>query len=307
MQIDSITQVINHFHLNPGEHNELKKQLRQIQKKIHPDTNGGDFSSEYEKSQFHDVEEAIKFIDNSKNNVILSNKEKDAAVDLVSTIKEFLVPAITESAQQNVEQSAISKLDRCLEHIRTPLGVPRVALSALSAAVTSVWAFPGVVSTHPVLGKLLKVSSVRFSYFWLSLLLITVLVWVRSWYQEGKHKGIVSALRTEHYQNDIFIGFMENIRYRPGSISFSKDDLIHYIRFPTIKYEFYKQPFRQVLNRQLFNRLSIPPIDLEPAECAAELILRRLLKRHVIQLTASRGLSDVYEVPNFESSEWPHP
>jgi hypothetical protein len=306
MQIDNTKQIIEIFNLQPGDNNDLKRQLRRIQKRVHPDANGGDFSSEEEEQYFHRIEEAILALETSLESRQSTLVQSDSTQELVKLLRDIVAPAVAQSTQQSIEQSAISCLDRSISQIKAPLGFPRIALSTLSVAITAIWAFPGTISSHPVLGRLINITSSRFLYVWLGTLVITSCVWLRSWYQESKHKRTLSALRTEQYQNALFLRFMETIRYGVGDPAFTKDLLIDYIRNPyehDSKYYQYMNPYRYRIRFAIHNLFSIAPIDLEPAESAADLLLTRLLKRDVIQLQHSKGLSDRYMVPNFDPFE----
>lgn len=59
----TIEEIKKEFRINSNDISEIRKELRDIVKEIHPDKNEGKFKSDTDESKYHKTLKAIEFLD----------------------------------------------------------------------------------------------------------------------------------------------------------------------------------------------------------------------------------------------------
>ena len=62
MKYKSIDEIIKDFGINSTDIGDIKKELRQILKDIHPDKNGDRFKSKLDEINYHKILSALEFL-----------------------------------------------------------------------------------------------------------------------------------------------------------------------------------------------------------------------------------------------------
>ena len=96
MNFQNILQIKEKFNLESDDVSEIKKQLLEILKPIHPDNNGGNFNSENDKEKFNLLTEALDFLKdvNKQESLIQWNKNNYI---IKSDTENYLIQAEKEN------------------------------------------------------------------------------------------------------------------------------------------------------------------------------------------------------------------
>jgi hypothetical protein len=110
---------------------EIRSRLRSMQGTIHPDKNEGAFASNEDKERFHQLNKAIDYIDSQapgRDLVPIS-----AVTDLTRAVTE-LVKAQSSSTYNRLSE----QVSNSVEAYRSKFRIPKIALSAISAAIAAI-------------------------------------------------------------------------------------------------------------------------------------------------------------------------
>lgn len=328
MDFKTIEEIISHFKLNNKEVEEIKKELRNIRKNIHPDKTQGEFKNNEDKDIFNNIQQALDFLDQQAFTTLPATKNDITA--LTTVLKEF---ALTR--KETLDSEAISKRDSVLtskiqESINTFHKLhttPKITGVIITSVVTALWAFPSIVKTHPLLSVLYDFNK-EFTIIWLFCLIITSFFWLKIKKIEKIDKEIKQNFKLESTQNYIFSLFIKWMHATDKGYEFldekhvyhfCKDDLI---RFLLTRYEILQSYLRNTDNLRyyeiirkisdfeddsnklnykkkptlLFNYLPVPgEINMEIAQLICDLIIDRLNAKEVIIKSKEKSLSDYYE------------
>tara|TARA_R110001599_G_scaffold1454_4_gene7057 strand:+ start:36491 stop:37339 length:849 start_codon:yes stop_codon:yes gene_type:complete len=266
------------FGIEEESMDELRSKLRSIQAEYHPDKNGGSFYDEYSESKYHELDEAISYIDSiSKNNSELVTIS--AVTDLTKAVTAMVTAQNIVSSKDTLLSSEIN---RSIESYRSRLKTPRIALTALTVGISAIWMFPNTVKEHPVLSKFINFDSMTANIAWLNMLIFAVGFWVITWRREELTKERRESLKTESVQNRLFTSFISSLDRE----TFTLEDFVEFIMFRHGRYR--SAPF------VLFSSSS--RIDSPLAHATAEVILERALKRKAITSRNSGSISTVYQI-----------
>lgn len=202
----SVDQIKDRFNLHQITNVvELRQELRRLLAEIHPDKSGGNFESIEKQELYFEISGAIDYLDGvltSSNTLIPINDLKNLITLLRSEEK---VNSPFETAEQEFSKS----LNRSMLSIGPKFIVPKITVSAIAAAITAIWLFPSIVTTHPVLNKYVDVNANVFSLLWLYSLLFALTSWITLKGIEVSQKRFKSRLSLSSFQNKIFSDFIE--------------------------------------------------------------------------------------------------
>ena len=248
MDFNSIDEIISHFDFAVKDSEEVKKELRNLIKEIHPDKNKGDFRSDEDKAFFHEIQAALNYLEKADQSVSLSTQSEikaltKALTDLALTKK---VETIAESVEKT-NSSLTTKLQDSITSFHRLNSSPKITGILATAIITALWAFPSVIKDHPLL-KFLYHHNKEFTLFWVLSLVVMGMLWVKIKSSEKHDKQIKSSYKLESTQNNIFNLFIRwmvsnyinfEIKNHKRVITFSKDDLINFLttRFKTLQRE----------------------------------------------------------------------
>lgn len=301
MQFTDIEQVKRKFRVDGTTLEEIRKQLRQLLKEVHPDTNHGSFASQEDEKKYHQIKDAISFID--------EQRPKDTSIALRSEIHELLLEIrkiVPKTAQVDFERKLDTIIENDIKMFKMKHKFPKITTAVISAVISALWLFPNSIRGHPILSRFIDLQSPFFAAFWFLCLLFTASYWLVTAYQENREKQFKKYLKLETVQNQIFRDFLRFQTYKPKDEStdtvkkFEKDDLIRYIR----NFESIENPIlrlgKERLTIQLQRNVKLHylggHIDTELAQSLADTILQRILLKGVIEKDLKKSLSDIYIV-----------
>ncbi len=272
----SLEQIREDFQIIDENPETIRAKLRIKMSSIHPDHTGGSFANKKDEKLFHKLSAAIEFID---------NRDKNGALVSVSAVTE-LTKAVTEliKAQSSVAENTLS--DQIKDHIqsyRSRFKFPKIALSAITVALTAVWIFPNTIKDHPILGKFFDTEDIRFRFAWLFVLLFTVMFWIMVWIKEERQREFQESLKTEMVQNKLFREFLRYFKKN----NFSIEELVDFL----IK-RYSRRYYSPILPFFGDHR----EITISMAHTIAEAIIKRALSRQAIKKESIGQISETYRI-----------
>lgn len=274
MDFENIQQIQQAFNLTEDNAEGLRKQLRNLQASLHPDKHGGDFASPIDKEMFIQIEDAIRFLDEKQH-------EQTALVPL-STVLE-LVKIIRDSsppAYRASDELLSAQISSQIKEIKTQNIEQKITLTAVTTVLTAIWLFPSTIKDNPFLGYITAdpMQKTLFTGLWLASLVATGLFWIKTWRGEDRQKRVYSSLRTENFQNQLFLeyyasSFGNGVRHQDV---FTKAEFMYFLssRNPM------KPPSDMLLNIEL---------DPELQQSLADVIFARAENNEVIKKVTKKG------------------
>ena len=271
------------FDIQEESMDDLRLKLRSMQTEYHPDKNGGEFVDVDSERKYHELDKAISYIDStSKNNSDL------VTISAVTDLTKAVTAMVTAQNEVSSKDTLLSsEINRSIKNYSSRLKTPRIALTAITVAISAIWIFPNTVKEHPVLSKFINFESMITNAAWFYMLILAIGFWVITWRREEQTKAHQESLKTESVQNRLFTSFIDSF----DSDAFTLEDFVEFImyRHGGYRYERYRSPLFF-----LFNGSS--RIDSPLAHATAEVILERAIKRKAITSRDSGSISTVYQV-----------
>lgn len=149
----SIVDIINEFGLKAqgADFEEVRDELRKIMSSVHPDRNGGNFSSEEDKSRFLRAQEALRFLE--------LNAHAGSALIPVShlpAVISALSQALTTTSSSNANTLQLNYMPDARARISRRYTLPKIGSGVFAAATGFLVAFSDKFDKHPLLGPLLN-------------------------------------------------------------------------------------------------------------------------------------------------------
>lgn len=306
MKFNSIEEIKDHFEIDVDDSEELKNCLLEIIKKIHPDKNGGEFRTKADEKYYHEIQDAIEYLDNI-NNLLVTKEELSSITQILKDIIPIHQNRISENylVLENKIQSSIKFYKS--KHL-----FPKITTSAIALILTSIWLFPESVSKHPVLKNYLNTSDTSFGLIWFLSLLLCAITWVLLKMVETRNNDLKKGLSLETNMNKIFTRFVDysyHGKIADGYFYFTKDELIEFI----ISYDFKKDSL--IIKRRTKNFLNLykeffekflllnHDVDLDLVQSVSEVIIEKGLQKKVIKKVDSYSINDTFktkkEEPNY--------
>lgn len=331
MNFDSIENITRHFELESNEKSKIKKDLKNLLKKVHPDKNNGEFRDENDQKKYLEIHSALEFIDKNISQTSLVKKNEITA--LTQVIEKLVSTKKNKKSVDIIKEKGVflnNKLQDSIQEFHKKNSTPRITGVIATVIVTTIWAFPNIVKNHPLLSVLYKFNR-EFTIIWLFSLFVFGLLWLKIKTLEKKDEEIKKSYKLESKQNYIFNLFIiwlksdyrnYEVRDEKRVVKFSKDDLIDFL---ITKYEVLQRNLNgkgneesyeienlirtlekegRLVNRtknsfmlQKYKDLFPKPgeIDFEIAHLICDLIIDRLNAKEAIKVINSKKLSDIYE------------
>ena len=223
MKYKSIDEIIKDFGINSTDIGDIKKELRQILKDIHPDKNGDRFKSKLDEINYHKILSALEFFE--QEFALVTKAELTA---LTTIIKDSSSP-LKEQKQIEVLDK---KIDALIKTYKDSNYTPKISSAVISVIITFLWLFPTTIKEHPVLSRLILPNSLIFTIVWFYSLFITGGYWLLTKRRENRIEEATKKLNLESIQNRLFDIFVKsNLADKETEcINFSKDDLISFLK-----------------------------------------------------------------------------
>jgi len=212
MPFNTIQDIQREFRLTISSPDELRKKLQELRASLHPDRHGGSFRSEEDKEQFLKIGEALDFLDrytgdNEGQHLALMPVETINA--LVEVIRDIVPSAHSVISPESVTGRHLEELiNQHNKEIKTRSLYPKLTASAVATAFTVAWAFPSIISEHPILRQYVEVSSLQFVSMWGASVVLMALTWYAAKVVEARHKEFANRLQTEFFQDQLFGEFL---------------------------------------------------------------------------------------------------
>lgn len=272
----SLQMIKDQFGIETESIDSVRSELRTMLVKLHPDKNGGNFVDENCKKNYHEIDDAITFIDGlSKKNFELVTIS--AVTDLTKAVTAMVE---THSKLSSKETQLSSEIDRSIENYSSRIKTPRIALTAITVVISAIWLFPNTVEDHPVLSKLISFDNIITNAVWLDMLILAAAFWVITWRKEERNKNFQESLKTESVQNRIFNDFINNFK---GDV-FTLEEFVDFIKGGSEGHS-----ISHLLNGSR-------EIDSTLAHATAEVILERALKKNALTSYNSNSISTMYRI-----------
>ncbi|ENV94362.1 hypothetical protein F937_03772 [Acinetobacter calcoaceticus ANC 3680] len=273
----SLQMIKDQYGIDEESIHTLRSKLRSMQAQYHPDKNGGRFCDEDSERKYRELDEAVSYIDSiSKNNFDLITIS--AVTDLTKAVTAMVT---AQNEVSNKETQLSSEIGRSIENYSLRLKTPKIALTAITVAISAIWMFPNTVKEHPVLSRFINFESIMISAIWFDMLLITVIFWLMAWRKEELNKELQESLKTESVQNRLFTNFVNNI----DSGIFTLEEFVEFIMHSHKNRSLNFLPFIGSIR-----------IDSSLAHATAEVILERAIKRNALKSYNSGSISTKYQI-----------
>lgn len=201
----STEQIVKALRLvsQPDDFDGLKRELRTKLAELHPDKNGGAFSSPEDEGRYNGVSSAYEFVN-------LATRESTALIPvtqlpaIIKAVRDAqLAPTQLQVGQLRAECREESRLDT---HNRYAL--PRIGSGVFAAICASLFTFSGSLAEHPVLGTLAK--STTFQVSLLVLAGYAGMFFLLTWVRERREDALADYLMSEKARREIFDQILRN-------------------------------------------------------------------------------------------------
>jgi hypothetical protein len=302
MNYTNIDDIKSDFGLQTEDISEIKTQLKELLKNIHPDINGGDqFKSKLDEINYKKIIAALEYL--NQNFSIVPTSE----LTVLATILKDGMPAKKEEDQaKNLEK----KTDKIIKAYYKSNLTPKISSTIFAAITTYIWFFPNIITDHPVLSKYFSPEAVMdnlvFTGIWFCSLIFTASYWAVLKRREEKIKDATRKLNIESVQNELFESFTRTKKYiakkeEAKFLTFSKDELItHLTELDIFNLQYNPRRLRssRPITAFLFSFSVFPNrnIELDFAQTLADIIVERAKRKNLIQLEQDNNLSDTYKL-----------
>jgi len=190
--------------------------------------------------------------------------------------------------QTFLQQNITSKTKDAINNLKTKFNITLIPLSIFTGIFTFILAFPNTILENSILKKIdviIKfINSDFFIWLWLSLFIISIVVWCISFFSKEKMKKKLSELTLESKQNELFNSFINSGNHN----LFSKDNFTKYISGQLKGIGI----FKKIINKFLISIVTIMDISQD----ISNLIVNKAIKKEIIVVVNTNCLFDLYLV-----------
>jgi hypothetical protein len=253
----------------------VRDALRQEIARVHPDRNGGSFTSNAEATRFHDLNAALEFCNRPPSTALVPIQDIPA---LVAAVRQALAPEATvaTSAQQRAEHREVGRRE-----VHEQVLLPRIGSGIFSGVCGALLTFAGELKDNVILGPMLATPDARA--FLAMMFFGSGILFIWTWWSEQRQNARLEWLATDEGRREILARTLRSAdHHRGASTRFAYSDVIDAIRD----------------DRRSPLLLLLPPSRISPtaAERLANLHLEELERRGIIKKTSGPSLDPEYEV-----------
>jgi hypothetical protein len=291
MEYTNLKQIKQDFSITEDSPAEIRKEVIKRMSLMHPDKNNGKFKSEKEEQEYLRLGSAATFLDEQ-----MRNQEALIPVDKVTELIKSVSTLAIKNRESDSSEKLRIKIDNSIDRLKQQNQTPIVTSTIVSGILTIIWAFPSIVSEHPVLNKIISISDpssyLMFSAIWIYCLCFTAFIWIRLRNIERKDADLKKRLNLQSIQNDLLKRFIKNIKIsNEGKEDFSKAE---FISFLMDNFSYSRRLSRSFPAYLFFGRGN--GIDQDIAESLAETILSRAETRGYIRRREVKDIEDIYNI-----------
>lgn len=291
MVYSSVEEICKEFGLDSSlDISSLISELTKKQKYLHPDENN-DCTEEDARvlSRLNDAKDYLR------------QKDKHAMIylsDVVSIITSMNNNELTSLEQKEKIQAGIkSSCEKIVKNIKGYYLPRKLTVAGVLALVSFVWAFPSVITEHPLLQKFYINDSIYLiiTMLWLHLLFISITLLVIAHRNETYIKNVLNYLENIDNQYNVLSDFL--LELNMDEKTFTSRELEEFILKLLSSTSKFNSPKRIRVPRQLL------PHVVEIVPKIADMIIIRALEKGVISKDNKRGWYDKYKVEYIEKND----
>lgn len=309
MEYEDIDEIREDFNIELSDPREIKKILKQKMKKIHPDTNKGEFNSDADKELYHKMNNAIDFFDKKNTNKSIALSEKKLN-EIIKSNKDLSLIMKEDKNTKKLNDAIISSKNEIKRQYKTK----KYASATIATILSIIWFFPTTISNHPILSMYIDPTEPFFVLFWLCAVYLTIFLWGICSQREKYIDRVNKEIMVETKQNQMFYSFLSNIRNSeiiPNLAERTNRILSGKTRYPFFTksdlIDFLQSKNNEILFMKTQSTLFRPanPISMETAEALSDIILTRAESYNVIKKSKIKAMEAIYEVIDETSIEGP--
>lgn len=195
----SIIDIVDEFGLQAqgADFEAVRDELKKIMSSIHPDKNGGSFSSEDDKSRFLRIQEALRFLELSAqaSSAMIPVSQLPAVISALSQALAIPSSSNAKALQSNYMPDARARISRLYT-------LPKIGSGVFAAITGFLVAFSDKFDKHPILGPLLNERTSQM--FLLMLMMYSGFFFLFSWYKEKQSETNAEYLMSESALGQLF-------------------------------------------------------------------------------------------------------
>ena len=277
MEFYSKEEICTHFNISSTKTNkEIIKILTQMRAEHHPDKTGK--PTDEEKNLWAEIDAAKKFLRNNNTEIMVPLSEIQNIISLTKNEDVKLVSPI-----EKIDEKIHNTSQRIIKTAKGIWKPAKITSTSIATIITAIWAFPSIVTEHPILSSLRISSSFYFSLsvIWFYSLFFCCTIWLFSYTNEKKVKWLLDILKNEDIQFEIFSEFINH--YNNSQKSFTIKDIQKHVE-EWLRYSRKKQfyPFISKTRKRTYfaNKYFLCVKDIIPE--VSQMIITRALEKNVI-------------------------
>lgn len=301
-----LEEIQKRYNISVNEPEEIKAELKKRLKECHPDNNAN-FDSDY----FMQLKGDLDYIEE-----LLKKSNSNERLKLVNEVAQLISEVVQLSDKREAAQSQKEKLEKELSisvdnqimMIKKRRRVTKYSSASILAIITFLWLFPRQAVEHPLMQVLFgdimtKEFTICITGVWLLTLGITSSWWLIIIREERKEKEMVSRMKLESAQNEIFMNFLDN--FFPEK-QFTKLEFMDYlsdgvnivtqIKRRTFLFRGFRRFFYRIIRCFFHRDFGHFFLQEEVVQNMADIILLRAKEYGIIKTVKSRSLIECYEI-----------
>jgi hypothetical protein len=220
MEFQSIEQVRQQLGISATGPEEIKREVRNRLREVHPDalTGAGLPADSAKQEEVLRLTAALNFLNRPEIQGTLVPLEP--MTELVKIVRDLVQVNQGQNSQteeqeilrrEKAEEQTLSRQSEArVQEVRSAGRLPVISLTAVSTLLTAIWILPTIVQRNLVLGNYVDVSSSFFAAVWLVSLCTTAATWVWfKWRAQGEAL-FQRTLNLESTQNMLFNSFLSD-------------------------------------------------------------------------------------------------
>lgn len=294
MQFNSKEEICAYFNIDPTKtEKEIIKILTQMRVEHHPDIMGE--PTDEEKDMWAEIDDAKKFLRNRDTEIMIPFSEVRDMIAFAKN-KDMQMASSREKLEERIQTTS----QQIIKTVKVNWKPAKITSTSLAALITLIWAFPSIITEHPILNSIRIPTSfyLHVSVVWFLSLLICCTMWLFSYLNERSIKRLLDILKNEDNQFAIFSNFMSRYNnFDSPQNSFTIKDIEGHVEewlYYDRKKQFY--PFIRKLRRRtvFLNKYFLSVKDIIPE--VSQMIITRALEKKVIVKEDTHTWYDSYIV-----------
>lgn len=262
----------------------VRAELRREMADLHPDRNGGHFSSAENETRYHRLTDGLSFVDSQLSTALVPLRDLPA---ILAAMRQSLQPTTQEAiVAARTEYRVVA-----LGEAHTRYALPRLGSGVFAGICAALLTFSGSLKDNPVFGELFASHTARMM---LGMgFLYSGIFFIMTWLLEQREAAQAEWLATEAGMQRTLSRVIERMRDRSSEVMrFKFSDYCHALSGSRVHHRPSSAVF-SAASALLFLRRGLSPSS---SERLAKLHIEELERRGVIKKHAARRLDITYEI-----------